>query len=189
MTLRKNCLINVGMKKKTYKLDLLRMKGHGHQPYLYFFMRWLRKSQESKVRIIRFLYRVLFHIHSTRRGIEICTSTKIGPGFCLWHQFNITIGQKAVIGKNVTLNKNCLIGREFRGDRNGLPTIGDNVWVGANACIVGKVIVGSNVLIAPNSFVNCDVPDNSIVFGNPCIIKYSSSAVDYYIQNRIEWFE
>ena len=176
------------MNKKTYQLDMIRLKGHKNTNYCYFFMRWLRKSQETKFLLFRQLYRFLFHIHSFRHGNEIFTSTKIGPGFCLWHPYNITIGAASVIGKNVTLNKNVLIGREFRGPRNGCPTIGDNVWIGANAVVVGNIHIGNNVLIAPNSFVNHDVPDNSIVFGNPCTIKHSDTAVDYYVQNRIEWF-
>ena len=41
--------------------------------------------------------------------------------------------------------------------------------------------IGNNVLIAPNSYVNCDVPNDSVVFGNPCIIKYNKNATVGYI--------
>ena len=50
--------------------------------------------------------------------------------------------------------------------------------------IVGKITVGSDVLIAPNAFVNRDIPDHSIVYGNPCIIKSVQNATEHYI-NRI----
>ena len=43
--------------------------------------------------------------------------------------------------------------------------------IGANASIVGKITIGNDVLIAPNSFVDCDIPSNYIVYGNPCIIN------------------
>lgn len=43
--------------------------------------------------------------------------------------------------------------------------------------------VGDDVLIAPNSYVNCDVPSHSIVFGNPCIIKHKDNATEGYINN------
>ena len=56
--------------------------------------------------------------------------------------------------------------------------------IGANAVIVGKITVGSDVLIAPNAFVNRDIPDHSIVYGNPCIIKPVQYATEHYI-NRI----
>lgn len=54
-----------------------------------------------------------------------------------------------------------------------------------NATIVGKVIIGDDVLIAPNTFVNCDVPSHSIVFGNPCIIKQKENATAGYINNIV----
>ena len=54
-----------------------------------------------------------------------------------------------------------------------------------NAAIVGKVTIGDDVLIATNSYVNCDVPSNSIVFGNPCIIKYKENATEGYIDRRV----
>lgn len=44
--------------------------------------------------------------------------------------------------------------QENRGVRQGTPVIGDCVWIGVNATIVGKIIIGDNVLIAPNSYAN-----------------------------------
>ena len=46
---------------------------------------------------------------------------------------------------------------------------------------MGNVKIGNNVLIAPNSYVNCDVPSNSIVIGNPCFIKHNDKATEGYI--------
>lgn len=47
--------------------------------------------------------------------------------------------------------------------------------------IVGKITIGSNTLIAPNSYVNFDVPDNSIVLGNPAKIINNDNATKDYI--------
>lgn len=63
--------------------------------------------------------------------------------------------------------------------------IGDEVWIGVNATIVGNIKIGNNVLIAPNSYVNCDIPSNSIVLGNPCIIKPNEHATIDYINRKI----
>lgn len=71
------------------------------------------------------------------------------------------------------------------GGRCGAPVIGNEVWIGINAVIVGKVTIGDDVLIAPNSYVNCDVPSHSIVFGNPCIIKHRENATEGYINRRV----
>ena len=55
---------------------------------------------------------------------------------------------------------------------------------GANAVIVGKINIGNNVLIAPNSYVNFDVPDNSIVIGNPGKIIHKDNATEGYINKK-----
>ena len=65
-----------------------------------------------------------------------------------------------------------------------MPTIGNEVWIGANATIVGKVLIGDDVLIAHNAFDNCDIPSNSVVFGNPCIIKHRVNATEGYVNNK-----
>ena len=67
-------------------------------------------------------------------------------------------------------------------EREGVPTIGDNVCVNANAIIIGNCNIGNNVLIAPGAFVNFNVQDNSIVIGNPGqIIKRETSPTEKYI--------
>ena len=48
------------------------------------------------------------------------------------------------------------------------------------------VKIGNDVLIAPNTFVNIDIPDHSIVFGNPCIIKHKDNATEGYINNIVD---
>ena len=78
------------------------------------------------------------------------------------------------------------IGQENRGGRKGTPIIGNEVWIGVNATIVGAIHIGNDVLIAPNTYVNCDIPDHSIVFGNPCIIKPRQCATEGYINNKVE---
>ena len=77
------------------------------------------------------------------------------------------------------------IGEEHRGARAGCPILGDNIWVGVNATIVGKIKIGNDVLIASNSFVNCDVTDHSVVFGNPCVIKHRENATENYVNRAI----
>lgn len=66
-----------------------------------------------------------------------------------------------------------------------MPTIGDEVWIGVNATIIGKVTIGDGVLTVLNTFVNCDIPSHSVVFGNPCIIKHRDNATEGYINSKI----
>ena len=59
--------------------------------------------------------------------------------------------------------------------------------MGANSIVVGGVRIGNNVLIAPGAFVNFDVPDNSVVIGNPGVIKpQNSSPTDKYEIYRVK---
>ena len=66
-----------------------------------------------------------------------------------------------------------------------LRNICDNCWSGTNAVIVGNVKIGKDVLIAPLTFVNFDVPDHSIVIGNPGKIIPKENATADYICNCI----
>ena len=70
---------------------------------------------------------------------------------------------------------------ENRGKRKGAPEIDDDCWIGTNAVIVGKIRIGSDVLIAPLTYVNFDVPDHSIVLGNPGRIIPKEQATRSYI--------
>lgn len=83
------------------------------------------------------------------------------------------------IGTGVT------IGQENRGKRKGCPKIGNQVWIGTNAVIVGNITIGDNVLIAPNSYVNKDIPSNSIAIGNPIVIHENKEATKGYINNIV----
>lgn len=85
--------------------------------------------------------------------------------------YGITINPKAIIGNICNIHKGVTIGQERRGKRKGTPTIRNRVWIGVGAVIVGNIIIGDDVMIAPNSFVNIDITSHSIVFGNPCFIK------------------
>lgn len=118
-------------------------------------------------------------------GLEISSSCSIGSGLYLGHAFNITINPSAKLGKNINIHKGVTIGQENRGKRKGAPTIGDLVWIGVNSTIVGNIKIGNNVLIAPNSYVNFDVPDNSIVIGNPARIITNNNATEGYINRTI----
>lgn len=121
-----------------------------------------------------------------RYGLEIPRDTKIGPGLYLGHAFNITVNHRAVIGSNCNLHKGVTVGQENRGDREGAPVIGDCVWIGVNATVVGRIVVGDDVLIAPGSYVNRDIPSHSIVLGNPCRVIARADATKDYINRGCE---
>lgn len=143
-----------------------------------------RKEKTAKTKIGRVIYTKLCEFFCHKHFVELTSDTQIGPGLYLGHAFGITINPQTVIGSNCNIHKGVTLGQENRGSRKGAPVIGDEVWIGINATIVGNIKIGNDVLIAPNSFVNCDVPDHAIVYGNPCIIKRKSHATEGYINNK-----
>ncbi len=84
-------------------------------------------------------------------------------------------------GENFNISNGVTIGNSG-GKKSGTPIIGDCVSIQANAVVVGGIKIGSNVLIAPNSFVNFDVPDNSIVIGTKSqIIHKENPTKDQFV--------
>lgn len=150
------------------------------------FQRYFRKYQGTSNKILKIFYKILYRVLAQRNHIEIPLTTEIGGGLYIGHPFCITINPRVVIGNNCNIHKGVTIGQENRGLRKGTPVIGNSVWIGVQATIVGKITVGDDVLIAPNTYVNCDVPSHSVVFGNPCIIKYKENATENYINRKCD---
>ena len=142
---------------------------------------WRKVSEKGNI-----VDKIRLHIKAKKYGLEISPKAKIGEGLYLGHAFEITVAGGAIIGANVNLHKGCTIGAENRGERKGCPIIGEKVYVGINSTIVGNIHVGNDVLIAPNTFVNFDVPDHSIVVGNPASIHKKENATQGYIAFCVE---
>lgn len=125
------------------------------------------------------------HLHRCRFrfGFDISPTTAIGPGLYMGHFGMLVISPFAVIGRSCNINQGVTIGATSRGSRLGAPTLGDRVWVGANAVIVGKITVGSDALIAPGAFVNVDVPEKAVFLGNPGKVVAQTGSAGYV--NRI----
>ena len=139
-------------------------------------LQYFRRTQ-SEVSFIRAL---LLH-YSYKYGFQILPNTKIGKGLYIGHRGPVVINGLAEIGDNCTLTHIVNIGQTNRGKKAGCPKIGNKVFIGAGAVVVGKIVIGDNVLIAPNAYVNFDVPDNSIVTGNPAVIKQHANATEGYV--------
>lgn len=172
------------------KLLLDKKRWSNKKPYLlpqYRFVRFKRKCESYRKNRNYFfflIYRVIYQYYKTRYLTDIPASVEIGAGFKIEHLGNIVVNPNAIIGENVTILNGVLIGQQNRGRNKGYPTIGNKVWIGTNSIIVGAVTIGNNVLIAPGSYVNFDVPDNSIVIRNPGEIIPNMEATKGYIINN-----
>ncbi len=149
------------------------------------YIKYLRKSNSSYY-ILSIYFRIILRIYSFLTGIQIPWNTNIGPGFYIGHFGPIIVNPNSIIGSNVNISPGVVIGQTNRGPLKGVPRIGNKVWIGSNSVIVGKINIGNNVLIAPLSYVNFSIPDNSIVMGNPAkIVKNSIDATENYINNIV----
>jgi serine O-acetyltransferase len=122
--------------------------------------------------------------YSYKFGYQIPATAQIGSGLYLGHFGPVIVNHRAVLGCNVNLAPGVTIGQTNRGSREGCPRIGNSVWIGANSVVVGRITIGDNVLIAPGSYVNFDVPDNAVVAGNPAVVR-SYAGVEGYVQNTV----
>lgn len=114
------------------------------------------------------------HFRLTRKyGIQIPAGTKIGYGFYIGHGVGIVINGKTIIGNNVNVSQFLSIG-----STKGTPaTIGDNVYIGPNVCVVEDVKIGNNTTIGAGAVVVNDVPDNATVVGVPAkVVSYNDNS-------------
>lgn len=146
---------------------------------------WRKANYYQGNKLLFLVYGFLLLKKSIRFGFQISPYATIGKGLYIGHFGTVIVSNDAILGDNVNLSPNVIIGRTNRGEKWGAPNIGSNVWIGSGAVIVGQVSIGDNVLIAPNSYVNFNVPSDSIVIGNPAIVHKNTNATVSYIDNRI----
>lgn len=144
-----------------------------------------RKANACKFKPLKLFYTIRLKFMSNKTYIQIPARTEIGEGFYIGHSGSVVINPEAKLGKNINIATGVTIGYENRGERKGAPTLKGNCWVGTNSVIVGKVTIEEDVLIAPLTFVNFDVPAHSIVIGNPAKIIQKENATKDYLQNKI----
>jgi putative colanic acid biosynthesis acetyltransferase WcaB len=98
-------------------------------------------------------------------GIELNVKSRIGPGLHLYHGVGLVIHEAAVVGKNCILRHGTTLGMKIGPD--DCPTLGDNVDVGCNVVILGRVRIGDGAVIGAGSVVLHDVAPGEVVAGNP----------------------
>ena len=148
---------------------------------------WRKANYYKNNRFLFFLFGYRLYKMSIKYGFQISPHASLGRGIYIGHFGTLVIGNEVSVGNNVNFGVNVVVGRQNRGEKMGSPTIGDNVWIGSGSIIVGKISIGSNVLIAPNSYINFDIPSDSIVIGAPSVrIINNKNATDDYIENTID---
>ena len=100
-------------------------------------------------------------------GISIPASAKIGPSFYIGHFGGIILNAKVVLGSNCNISQGVTIGVSGKDEKRGVPIIGNNVFIGANSVVAGKIVIEDNVLIGACSLVTSNVLEGSVMLGVP----------------------
>ncbi len=118
-----------------------------------------------------FVPRLISQIMRFLTGLEIHPGAEIGPGFFCDHGSGVVIGETVKIGRDCVLFHGVTLGGtgKHRGKRH--PTLGDGVFVGTHATILGPVTLGDGARVGAESVViNRDVPAGCTVVGAPAVI-------------------
>lgn len=117
--------------------------------------------------IVKRLNQFLFHVN-------IPPQVKIGRNLQLPHGgFGVVMHSDTVIGENAIIFHNVTIA-------NGGARIGNRVYIGTGAVIIGQVNIGDDVTIGANTVVNFDIPSGATVVGQKARILMDSANEDYF---------
>jgi serine O-acetyltransferase len=131
-----------------------------------------RASQVLHRRGVPVLPQLLWRLNIMLFGLDIPPAVDIGPGLYIPHPVGTVVMARG-IGARVTLVSGITVGMRRGGD---FPTLGDDVYVGAGARILGSITVGSGARIGANAVVLRDVPDGAAAVGIPATVRPPSEA-------------
>jgi serine O-acetyltransferase len=124
---------------------------------VYRLMQWARRYRLTPLEML------FNRVNSGLCGCVIGRGAEFGPGFVLVHSNGTVINGAVQGGRGVILEHQVTIGAEKR----SFPTLGDDVFVGAGAKILGGIKIGSDVRIGANAVVLADVPAGATAVGIP----------------------
>lgn len=118
-----------------------------------------------------FVLEVINHRLATRLGFSIPKNV-FGPGLCIVHPGTLIVNPKAIVWSNCRIHPGSCIG-----DYDGVPTLGNNVYIGPGAKLYGAIHIGDNVAIGANAVVNQSFPNDVTIAGVPAKIVSNTGAL------------
>jgi serine O-acetyltransferase len=133
-------------------------------------MRWFYLSKKLYNKKIPFFPQIIIKLIRVVFSCEISYRCDIGDNVILSHNgLGVVIHPDAKIGNDVKILQNVTIGGR---NGRGAPKIGDNVLIGAGACILGDITIGDNAQIGANAVVIDNIPPGAVAVGIPAkVIK------------------
>jgi serine O-acetyltransferase len=118
-------------------------------------------------------------------GISLNPRADIGRGLYIGHFGGVIIG-KVKMGDNCNISHEVTLGRGVARGENGVPTLGDRVWIGPGAKITGPIHLGDDCVIGANAVVLKSVPARAFAVGIPAKIKANRGSFDIVIYDGME---
>jgi serine O-acetyltransferase len=112
-------------------------------------------------------------------GLSFPVGLQIGKGLFISHSGTIIINNQCVLGDNINLAPDTIIGFGIKNGLKGYPKIGNRVFIGPGSKIFGPISIGDDVMIGANAVVNSDVPAKAVVAGVPAKIVSFKGSSDY----------
>lgn len=131
---------------------------------LYRYGRWARSIRPSWLSLpFKVAYALLKVPVELLLGIDISANANIGPGLYIGHFGGIFLHGDA--GRNLSVGQGVTIGFKGAGKSDGWPSLGDDVYLGTGAKIIGRIRLGNGVVVGANTVVTKDVQDRMRVVG------------------------
>lgn len=144
--------------------------------------RWVHTARmPSIIRLpLKILVALLAIFIDLATSIELPPQVAIGPGLFIPHTGYLVVGSTTTIGRHCTLTQGVTIGHRGGGQLSSFagPVIGDRVYIGPGAAVLGPIKVGDDVLIGANAVVTSSVPDRGVVVGNPARVISRKGSFD-----------
>lgn len=141
------------------------------------FTFWLRMCKHRG--LLFPVSKLMYNYYKNKYGLQIPYTTKIGYGLYLGHGINVVVNNTAIIGDNCNISHGVTIGS----NNDKAASIGNNVYIGPNVCIVENVRISNNVTIGAGAVIVKDIEEDATVAGNPARI-ISHKQPGRFIVNR-----
>jgi len=181
---------------KTFRLDIEKYKKYSDNKstillilttqglwalFVYRISNAVYRSESPKIyKKVLLLGAVFFQkIIEVLTGISLPYAATIGSRLYIAHHGHIIIHPKAIIGENCNIAQGVTVGVSGRGDKRGVPVIGNNVFIAANAVVAGKITIGDNSVIGANSLVVSNVENGTTVVGVPAVVINNNNSEGY----------
>lgn len=178
--------------KECWRMEVINRRHHGKErpfSWIKLFKEFWRATDVSIKYLFWWRLASEMYQHGTKRqsnvgttinfkliskyGADIGLKARIGKNLIISHSVGLVINGDTIIGENFNVRQNVTIGvknlphfiwESFSADKY-LIEIGDNVFIGANSCIIGDTLqIGNNVKIGAMTFINSDIPDNCTIY-------------------------